>query len=130
MVINPAFYSKLQNSELFNSFFLTIVFEGLESKYGIELERNWTILKNKKCMGVLHPHCIRSKSKPVIMEMEEEFKSSAPEGQFNVFFFLVTESIHCVTYLVTCNFKRKCYRLSLIVVHGLIIYINKIRQPV
>ena len=88
MVINPAFYSKLQNSELFNSFFLTIVFEGLESKYGIELERNWTILKNKKCMGVLHPHCIRSKSKPVIMEMEENFKSSAPEGQFNVFFFL------------------------------------------
>lgn len=107
MVINPAFYSKLQNSELFNSFFLTIVFEGLESKYGIELERNWTILKNKKCMGVLHPHCIRSKSKPVIMEMEEDFKLSAPEGQFNVFFFLVTESIHCVAYLVTCNFKRK-----------------------
>lgn len=88
MVINPAFYRKLQNSELFNSFFLTIVFEGLESKYGIELERNWTILKNKKCMGVLHPHCIRSKSKPVIMEMEEDFKLSAPEGQFNVFFFL------------------------------------------
>lgn len=107
MVINPAFYSKLQNSELFNSFFLTIVFEGLESKYGIELERNWTILKNKKCMGVLHPHCIRSKSKPVIMEMEEDFKLSAPEGQFNVFFFLVTESIHCVAYLVTCNFERK-----------------------
>ena len=107
MVINPAFYSKLQNSELFNSFFLTIVFEGLESKYDIELERNWTILKNKKCMGVLHPHCIRSKSKPVIMEMEEDFKLSAPEGQFNVFFFLVTESIHCVAYLVTCNFKRK-----------------------
>ena len=85
VVINPAFYTKLQNSELFNSFFLTIVFEGLESKYDIELERTWTILKNKKCMGVLHPHCIRSKRKPVIMEMEEEFKSSAPEGQNNVF---------------------------------------------
>lgn len=74
VVINPTFYNKIQNSELFKSFFLTIVFEGLESKYDMELERKWTVLKNKKCMGVLQPHCIRSKSKPVIMEMESETK--------------------------------------------------------
>ena len=82
VVINPAFYSKLHNSELFSSFFVTIVFEGLESKYDIELERKWTVLKNKKCMGILHPHCIRSKSKPVIMEMEDgsTCKSVGGEG--------------------------------------------------
>lgn len=80
VVINPTFYNKIQNSELFKSFFLTIVFEGLESKYDMELERKWTVLKNKKCMGVLQPHCIRSKSKPVIMEMENETKPLTKPG--------------------------------------------------
>lgn len=80
VVINPAFYNKIQNSELFKSFFLTIVFEGLESKYDLELERNWTVLKNKKCMGVLQPHFIRSKSKPVIMEMDDENTSTTKEA--------------------------------------------------
>lgn len=84
MVINPGFYNKTQKNELFNSFFLTIVLEGLESKYDIELERKWTVLKNKKCMGVLHPHCIRSKSKPVIMEMEDDSKSSVAEGMTEI----------------------------------------------
>ena len=81
VVINPTFYNKIQSSELFKSFFLTIVFEGLESKYDIELERNWTVLKNKKCMGVLQPHFIRSKSKPVIMEMDNENTSTTKEGK-------------------------------------------------
>ena len=93
MVINPTFYSKIQKSELFHSFFLTIVLEGLESKYDLELERKWTVLKNKKCMGSLHPHCIRSKSKPVIMEMEDDSKSASREGKplretFTVKYFL------------------------------------------
>ena len=80
MVINPTFYNKIQNSELFKSFFFTIAFEGLESKYDMELERKWTVLKNKKCMGVLQPHCIRSKSKPVIMEMENSAKPATTGG--------------------------------------------------
>ena len=81
VVINPMFYSKIQTSELFHSFFLTIVLEGLESKCDIELERKWTVLKNKKCMGTLYPHCIRSKSKPVIMEMDDDSKSATGEGK-------------------------------------------------
>ena len=85
VVINPTFYNKIQNSELFKSFFLTIVFEGLESKYDMELERKWTVLKNKKCMGVLQPHCIRSKSKPVIMEMESETKPGSIRSKVFLF---------------------------------------------
>ena len=88
MVINPTFYNKIQNSELFKSFFLTIVFEGLESKYDMELERKWTVLKNKKCIGVLQPHCIRSKSKPVIMEMESEKKPLTKPGSIRSKVFL------------------------------------------
>lgn len=83
VAINPTFYSKLKNSELFQSFFLTIVFEGLESKYNIELERTWAVLKNKKCMGSLHPHCIRSKSKPVIMEMDDNQGETIKEEDVN-----------------------------------------------
>ena len=85
MVINPTFYNKIQNSELFKSFFLTIIFEGLESKYDMQLERKWTVLKNKKCMGVLQPHCIRSKSKPVIMEMESETKPGSIRSKVFLF---------------------------------------------
>lgn len=88
VVINPMFYNKIQNSELFKSFFLTIVFEGLESKYNMELERKWTVLKNKKCMGVLQPHCIRSQSKPVIMEMESDTKTATKPGSSGGNFFI------------------------------------------
>ena len=96
VVINPGFYSKIQKSELFNSFFLTIVFEGLESKYDIELERKWTVLKNKKSMGTLHPHCIRSKSKPVIMEMEDDSESSCGEGRRTLY---MLEIVKCAGHL-------------------------------
>ena len=88
VAINPIFYDKMQNSELFHSFFLTIVFEGLETKYNIELERKWTVLKNRKCMGSLHPHCIRSKSKPVIMEMDNNPDLPIVEGKSRLIKFL------------------------------------------
>ena len=96
VVINPTFYNKIQSSELFKSFFLTIVFEGLESKYDIELERNWTVLKNKKCMGVLQPHFIRSKSKPVIMEMDDENKSTMKEGKTTLVFFFLSPLLQLI----------------------------------
>ena len=102
VVINPTFYNKIQNSELFKSFFLTIVFEGLESKYDLELERNWTVLKNKKCMGVLQPHFIRSKSKPVIMEMDDENTSTTKEGKTASLSFCC---LHCGCYIPLLTFQ-------------------------
>lgn len=108
VVINPTFYNKIQNSELFKSFFLTIVFEGLESKYDTELERNWTVLKNKKCMGVLQPHFIRSKSKPVIMEMDDENTSTTKEGKTALVYFFsdnflspALQMLHTAAYIST-----------------------------
>lgn len=98
VVINPGFHSKIQKSELFNSFFLTIVFEGLESKYDIELERKWTVLKNKKSMGTLHPHCIRSKSKPVIMEMEDDSESSCGEGRRTLYMLALDISFFFICF--------------------------------
>lgn len=70
IVIHPSFLKKVQENSFFQNFFLTVVFQGLEDKYGLELDRNWTILKNKKSMGKVQSHFIRTKSKPVIMDVE------------------------------------------------------------
>lgn len=46
--------------------------DGLESKYDMSLDRNVSILKNKKSIGTIQTHSVRTKSKPVIMEMDGE----------------------------------------------------------
>ncbi|CAH8659448.1 unnamed protein product [Schistosoma curassoni] len=71
VIINPQFYQKVKSSELFEAFLMTVIFEGLENKYGIELERSWIVLKNKKCMGKPQEQCIRTSSRPAIIEMND-----------------------------------------------------------
>lgn len=39
VVVSPEFMAKMNASELFRTFFLTVMMEGLESKYDIELSR-------------------------------------------------------------------------------------------
>ena len=87
IVINPSLLDKFHKSELFKNFFLMIMFEGMQEKYGLELNKEWTILKNRKCMGTLLPHCVRVRSKPVIMEMQsntaaEEIKAEKEPGNY------------------------------------------------
>lgn len=52
-----------------------IMFEGMQEKYNVELNREWTVLKNKKCVGTLQTHYVRARSKPVIMEMDSSSKT-------------------------------------------------------
>ncbi|EDO43254.1 predicted protein, partial [Nematostella vectensis] len=83
IVINPTFLKKVQENTFFKNFFLTVVFQGLEEKYGLDLDRSWSILKNKKYMGKPQMHYVRKKSKPVIMDLtnsadkEESSKSTS-----------------------------------------------------
>ncbi|XP_038058926.1 PIH1 domain-containing protein 1-like [Patiria miniata] len=70
VLINTSFYEKVQKSNLFKGFLISVILEGLESKYQILLERNWVQLKNRKSLGTLAEHNIRAKSKPRILEME------------------------------------------------------------
>ena len=69
IVINPSFLSKIQKSNYFNGFFMTIVYEGLEEKYNMTLNRDWVKLKNRNCIGQILPQRIRAKSKPIIQEV-------------------------------------------------------------
>lgn len=47
-----------------------LVFDGLESKYELDLCREYKLLKNRKSIGTLQMQNVRSKSKPFIMEMD------------------------------------------------------------
>ncbi|XP_069462473.1 PIH1 domain-containing protein 1 [Ambystoma mexicanum] len=70
VAINSTFFQKIQGNELFMEFFITVTLEGLENKYQLELSREWRMLKNRKFMGSVSEQNIRTKSKPIIQEME------------------------------------------------------------
>ncbi|CAH1799093.1 unnamed protein product [Owenia fusiformis] len=81
VIIHKDFYEKVQTKQVFQGFFLTIVLEGLENKYQLELSRDWKLLKNKRYMGtsIVEQH-IRTTAKPWIMEMEGEGKEDTNQG--------------------------------------------------
>ncbi|XP_071827587.1 PIH1 domain-containing protein 1-like isoform X2 [Apostichopus japonicus] len=81
VMISDEFMAKIIKSNIFHGFFMSVLYEGLENKFGIMLERNWTQLKNRKCLGNLHEHHIRAKSKPRILEMSQEAAAAVDERQ-------------------------------------------------
>ncbi|XP_034826819.1 PIH1 domain-containing protein 1-like isoform X1 [Maniola hyperantus] len=85
VAINPEFFSKIEKDDLFQTFFLTVVFEGLQDKYQFELDmQKFTILKNRKSIGTLQSHRIQirdvkkceEKAKPLIEEIHKPAKIS------------------------------------------------------
>ncbi|XP_033635576.1 PIH1 domain-containing protein 1-like [Asterias rubens] len=83
VMINTDFFEKVQKSNVFKGFLMSVVFEGLENKYNIQLERNWVQLKNRKCLGTLGEHNIRTQSKPRILEVESlnDENQGSPQDQ-------------------------------------------------
>ena len=59
---------------------MTVVYEGIESKYNTTLSRAWVILKNKKCVGDINRHKIRKRNKPIIQEMDQVSEIGLSEG--------------------------------------------------
>uniref|UniRef100_UPI00398F71A1 PIH1 domain-containing protein 1 isoform X2 n=1 Tax=Pristiophorus japonicus TaxID=55135 RepID=UPI00398F71A1 len=81
IVINSKFYNKIQKNKLFMEFFMTIGFEGLENKYNLELSREWRMLKNRKFLGCIAEQNIRTKSRPVIQELDS---STCVEPEYTI----------------------------------------------
>ncbi|XP_053546740.1 PIH1 domain-containing protein 1 [Bombina bombina] len=78
IVVNNTFFDKIKDNELFREFFVTVAMEGLENKYNMDLSREWRMLKNRKFMGSIFEQNIRTKSKPIIQEMDT---SASPQLQ-------------------------------------------------
>ncbi|XP_072165500.1 PIH1 domain-containing protein 1-like [Diadema setosum] len=76
IMINKKFFDKVEKNNLFKGFLMSVAFEALEQKYNILLNRNWSQLKKRKCLGTLHQHNLRAKSKPRILEMEHPEESA------------------------------------------------------
>ncbi|CAG5121803.1 unnamed protein product, partial [Candidula unifasciata] len=70
VIVHSNFLKKMDKSQLFKTFFLTIMCEGIEEKYNILLKRDWIFLKNRKFVGKLAEQNVRTKSKPLIMDMD------------------------------------------------------------
>ncbi|CDQ98126.1 unnamed protein product, partial [Oncorhynchus mykiss] len=73
VVISEAFFQKCQKDPLFQQFLIAVSLEGLENKYNLELSRDWKVLKNRKFLGSVNEQNIRTKSKPVIQEIEPKY---------------------------------------------------------
>ncbi|XP_030590778.1 PIH1 domain-containing protein 1 isoform X1 [Archocentrus centrarchus] len=77
VVINQEFFQKCQKDPLFQQFVILVSVEGLENKYSLELNREWKVLKNRKFLGSVSEQNIRTKSRPVIQELQPEEKLTA-----------------------------------------------------
>ncbi|XP_023942483.1 PIH1 domain-containing protein 1 [Bicyclus anynana] len=91
VAINPEFFSKIEKDDLFQTFFLTVVFEGLQDKYQFEIDmQKFTVLKNRKSIGNLQSHRIQirdvkkceERAKPLIEEIQIPGKFTAKKKEF------------------------------------------------
>ena len=60
IIISPNFLHTITNSKIFLGFFMSVVFEAVQTKYEVELERNWIMLKGKKFLGKLDEQNVRT----------------------------------------------------------------------
>ncbi|XP_065845698.1 PIH1 domain-containing protein 1-like [Oscarella lobularis] len=76
VIVNPKFLKKTEEDDVFHSFFMTVILDGLEQKYELTLDRTLRKLKRKKCLGFVSEQTVRTSYKPVIMEMDSENHAS------------------------------------------------------
>jgi len=62
VIINPNYLHTINNSKIFFGFLMSIIMEGILHKYELELEKNWTLLKNKKFLGRIDEQNLRKKT--------------------------------------------------------------------
>ncbi|XP_049277130.1 PIH1 domain-containing protein 1 [Anopheles funestus] len=79
IAINTNFYAKIESGGLMREFLISVLFDGVENKYGVSLdERSFRILKNKKFMGRLIPHNIQNRD---VKQVIESYPSQSAEDR-------------------------------------------------
>lgn len=72
VAIHSQFFRKVEALVIFRDFLVTIIFEALDSKNNIQIDRDtWIILKNRKCMGTLVKHRIQNRDIQNVYESYE-----------------------------------------------------------
>ncbi|KAF6207863.1 hypothetical protein GE061_016312 [Apolygus lucorum] len=65
VAISTSFYNKILKNQLFKTFLMTVIMEGIESKYKLDLvlreEKPYVILKNRKHLGTIQSHRIQQR---------------------------------------------------------------------
>ncbi|XP_053118530.1 PIH1 domain-containing protein 1 [Hemicordylus capensis] len=71
VTISTSFFNKMESNQFLKEFFVTVALEGLSEKYKMYISHpEWRILRNRKFMGSIAEQTIRTKSKPMIQEMD------------------------------------------------------------
>lgn len=79
VAIHPAFFRKIEALNVFRDFLITIVFEALDKKYNMQINReSWIILKNRKCVGTLIKHRIQNRD---VKTVYESYQNPSKEHQ-------------------------------------------------
>lgn len=69
IAVNSTFFKKIESGGLMRDFLITIVLEGIDSKYKIALdESDWRLLKNKKFVDKLTAHNIQNRDVKTVLE--------------------------------------------------------------
>lgn len=69
VAIHPTFFRKIEVAIPFRDFLMAIVFEALEVKYNVKINREtWIRLKNRKCIGTLIKHRIQNRDVQQVFE--------------------------------------------------------------
>ncbi|KAM7320722.1 hypothetical protein ACRRTK_019975 [Alexandromys fortis] len=69
VAVNSSFYLRMQNSDFLRELVVTIAREGLEDKYGLQLNPEWRMLKYRPFLGSMSQQNIRSQQRPQIQEL-------------------------------------------------------------
>lgn len=69
VAIHPDFFRTIELNNIFRDFLITIVFEALDTKYNLQINRDtWIILKNRKCIGNLEKHRVQNRDAVKVYE--------------------------------------------------------------
>ncbi|XP_055295971.1 PIH1 domain-containing protein 1 [Sitodiplosis mosellana] len=77
VAIHPQFFRKVEALVIFRDFLITIIFEALDTKYSIQINRDtWIILKNRKCIGTLEKHRVQNRD---VQKVYESYQNQTKE---------------------------------------------------